>query len=89
MNHEAGEMHAIWRIKGFIKHVNDTLLGVWIEKWHIIRRIRIKKNFVGQDSVLKFNSRLSFYYCCPVAQMAWKKSWGCPTKTNILLKGKF
>ena len=50
-------MHVMWRIQSFIKQWNDTVgvLGL--------------KLFVIQDSVLKLNSRLSFYYGYPVAEM--------------------
>ena len=49
-------------------------------RWHIIRCIRIKKNFVAQNSVWKCILRLSFYYCYPVEEMTWNK----PCLRNIL-----
>ena len=58
-NYEAGDLHAIWIIQGFIKQQNDKLLSV-LEL----------KNFVAPDSVLKLYSRLSFYFRYTIAEMA-------------------
>ena len=43
-------------------------------KWHVIQHVRIKKNFVSQDSVLELNSRLNLYYHYPVAEMDWNNT---------------
>ena len=43
------------------------------------------KNFVAQDSVLKCNTRLSFYYRYLVEEMAWHKACGFYALNTIFL----